>query len=313
MDIEKLKSNFLSAFNLEGNGFYKPVFLSDVKVGFGALRDLDSKIKEKLNIIEGKEYKTLLHIYIKDEDLDNEKIQKKPLVIKAHFNLSSGEDLFREQFDFIKKHRYQPVDLVSRDYFYDTEKNIFYNNKGDIISAEQILAQIYNLHIKTSKLFLGFYLRIKLFFWRSLLPFFFKCVYQLFVGILYIISGEKCTYDIIKNYVDTLYFKNTEEHTKREPKLNLTENKKITIFGYSASPWAICAYCVFHFLIYTIMYLLKYKPDYIKYLLTNNFAIIIYVIPTLSFFEAILPKIIKYFIKQFTLLAFNFSAKEIKI
>lgn len=312
-DIEKIKTNFLAAFNLEKNGFYKPVFFTECAIGFGTLRDLDPKIKDRLHIASGKEYKTLLRVYIKDDDLNNQTIQKKPLIIKIHFNLSAGDGLFREQFDYIKRHRYQPVDLVSKDYFYDVEKNIFYNNKG-IICAEQILIQVYNSHIKPTKIFSGFYLRLKLFFWHNFLPVVFTYIYKVFVAILYIISGEEFTYDVIKNYVDNLYFKNTSDYKKEEPKLNPPKTiKDITIFGYSASPWSICAYCVLHFAVYSIMYFNDYKPQYIKYLLTNNFAIIIYVIPTISFFEALLPKIIKYFIKKSTFLSVNLSMKEVKI
>lgn len=311
MDIDNLKSNFLRQFNLQNNGFYNSIFLSDVKVGFSAVRDLDVAIKNKLKISDGKEYRTLFRVYIKDEDLENSLILKKPLIIRAHFNLVENNEFFRENYDFIKNDKYKPLDLTSKDYFYDIGKDIFYDNKNKVVSAADITKKIYSQHIKTSKLFLGFYLRLKIYFWHKLLPNFFKLLSNLTICLLYIISGQKYSFDIIRRYVDITSFKDSVDESKKLE--NSKESKKITIFDYSASFWSIFVYCLLHLALYTIFYLHNYKPNFINVLLSNNFLVIVYAIFSLSMFEVLIPKGLKALIRKFTLLSVNISMKSLKV
>lgn len=309
--ITNIKEKLLKSLNIEKSGFYNPVFLQDIKVGFSIVKNPSDSLKEKLKIKDNKQYKTLVRVYIKDEDLLNTTIKKKTLIIKMHFNLVENDEMFRENYDFIKNNRYKPVDLISTDYSYNIDNNEFCDIKGQIVEGKDVLADVYKQHIKTSRLFVGFYLRLKLFFWQRFIPYIFSLLSNIFVCFLYIISGQKYTYDVIKRYVDLIYFK--EDKVEKEEKENLKESKKITIFEYSASFWSIFVYCIFHLILYSIFYLNNYKPDYIKIMLSNNFLIIIYAVFSLSIFEVFLPKILKFLIKNLTKLSVNLSTKNVKI
>ena len=86
MNIQVNRQKFLDSFNLQNNGFINPVFLEDSEIGFSVQKKCDEKIKNKLHITKGKEYITLIYIYIADKELKllNE---KKPLIIRVSFDL----------------------------------------------------------------------------------------------------------------------------------------------------------------------------------------------------------------------------------
>ena len=68
---------------------------------------------------------------------------------------------------------FEPLDLESRDeFFFDINTEKIYKYAKEI-DADEMLLEIYNKHIKTTYLLHGCVLRLKLRFWRVLLPWLF--------------------------------------------------------------------------------------------------------------------------------------------
>ena len=150
---------FLEAFDLKKYDYENKVRLDGPDVGFSILKRCDESTKFKLRIEKGKEYVTLIYVFLAEEDLKSASTRV-PIHLRAKFLLKT-QDGFTWQYDYIGNKRCKPVDLESFDeYYYDVNSHKFYRD-GEI-SPEKIVDQIYRLHMKPTCSFRGFKLRTKL-------------------------------------------------------------------------------------------------------------------------------------------------------
>jgi hypothetical protein len=306
MDIENIKTQFKNSFNLGSNGFINPVLLTDSKIGFSVQKKCEVKIEKMLKIKKGNEYITLILIYIPDDALYSEN-QKKPLIIRASFHLFKDGKFYYDD-SLIQNKQRRPIDLVSRDeYSYDIETNTFYAN-GKNSSADNILNEVYELHIKPSKLFKGSFLRAKMAF-KKFKAFVVKLISNFFAILLYLTNGAKVTENILARYYD-----DDKRKIMGEKSVTNTEKSPKTIFfGIDTHLHPLISYATIHFIIFTIFFLIDFKPQYIKLIFSNNFLTVLYVIITLSFFEIRLPKFLLLIVNKTTNWHMKILFKEIKI
>lgn len=285
---------FISSFNLKNNDFTDPVILEDLKFGFTTTKQFKDN------------YFSMIRVFIRDEDLENDKLDRKPIFFRASFTLKQG-DKFLVVTNQITNKKTIPIDLISRDdYYYNISQNLFYK-KDEKTSGEKALNEIYQLHIKPSKKIRGFYLRNKLRFLRfpSKLA---KLIERFCYYLLIIIAGEKYDYSVFGKYTTTKQILDTD---KKETDKKLT--KDFSLFGYSASFWSMMSYSGIHLIFFTIFFVCDFRPQYLTTIFTNSFLTAIYVVFSLGLFEIILPKILKVIIEHSSKLYFRLSLKEIKL
>ncbi|HRY59897.1 MAG TPA: hypothetical protein P5096_00775 [Patescibacteria group bacterium] len=315
MDIEAIRKKFRDSFELESNGFINPVFLNDTKIGFSARKDCDEKILRKIKILEGKKYTTLIHIILPDDKVGLES-DKVPLRVRASFDLV-GEDNSTYIIDdrYIKRKKFKPIDLISRDdYFYDLKTNIFYK-KGKIASGSDIINEIYSLHIKPTKTWRGMYLRAKV-AWKNLISYLIEQIANLLVLILLLISGRKIPYGRISRYLEEAFKKNpANKFGQTEESLSQMKiaDSEVEFFGLKTEPVPIFSYSFIHLIVFVVFYFLNYRPHLLKVIFSNNFLTIIYVIFSLMIFKSFLPSFAISLIKKLDKISGKIYNREIKI
>lgn len=292
---------FIKNFNFEHKEDYlQPTLLKDTGFGFSIIKKMQPS-----------GYGTIFYIYLKNEELENKK-DKKSLHIRATYGslIEEGEKKFIQRSSENEKNIKKvigPIDFTSdNDFFYNITENQFYQ-KDEKITPEQLLEKIYQIHIKPTRFFKGFIIRIKLFIWRVLLVFLLKLISDIFQCLLFLISGEKFI-DIYTRIFSANKIDNTSQNNNK-----YTEPEKWDLFGFKAPLWPITFFCVFHFTLYIIFWLKNYKPEFIITILENNFLTIIYAMLFLVILERFLPRIFKFFINKTSQLYFDLSFKNIKI
>ena len=286
-----MNEGFKVQFNLPRDGFEQPIDLTDTKIGFSVY---------KKGVKEG--FKSLFRVYIKDKDLEKTE-NRKQIVVNAVYGREDGHGITISSTD-MKRGLSWPIELISYDeYFYDINtKNFFYRNKQ--ISAFSILKRANDLHYKPTKPIVGLFLRIKLYFWREFVTY----IPLIFIWLLYLVSGDRIEKNIWTRVVE-------ERTTKTQITKDFKEkdSKKLNIFGYQASQWAVMLYCIAHLAAYLIAKVCKIEWSIVIGIFANSFLIVMYVIPTLGFIDFLVPRIFKYLIKQTTDFAMGASSKKIKI
>jgi hypothetical protein len=293
----ELGKKFKDKFGLPAYNFLEPVDLVDTKIGFTVLKTTEKK-----------EYKSLFRFYIKDEELDKEG-DKKPILISATYGKEYEDGIILYSTAEEVRSLNSPVNFISHDeFYYDIKTNKFYDKKKEVTGIE-ILKRIDDLHTKPTKLVRGFILRIKLWFWGKLMLSVTSSIPNFFIYFLYIISGTKIT----KNLWERKFKK---ERIKPENyQIHSMEQgpEKLDIFGYKASKWSITFYCLVHLFVF---YLYKatdthWKP--VTGFFQNNFLVVMYVIPSLGFFDSLLPRLLKYLIDKTSNLAAEIAFKKINL
>lgn len=311
MTLRREQKVFIKAFNFKKIGFHDPVLLKDKKLGFSMKIKYDKKITRKLKRQhKGSNYMALLYIYASDQDLYNKNLALKPIIARATPGFIGNNGEFRI-FDNYK--RSDPIELVSEgDYFYDVENNAFFKDEKKI-SADNIIQEIYDLHIKPTKILWGAYLRFKLLFWKTILFWLVNKFSQICILALQIISSNKHSYNVYERYFDIVNEDSVTSFEKHKEKKENIKGKKITLFGYAAISRTTISYCGFHFIAYTIFAISDFTPQYITTVFTNNFLTVIYVILTLSFWDLLLPKLLNILIESSSKLAFKLLHSKIEV
>ncbi len=323
MTPEEIRKQFVDSFNLEKNGFSDMTLFDQGKIGFSVKKEPASWIKKRIGIKKGKIYISMIWAYIRQEDFLNDYL-KKPILLRADMGLKNEEGIELND-SFIKREIFKPIEFsLKNQYYYNIEKNCFYKNDKSI-SAEEIIQEVYALHIKPTKLIWGIWLRTQIRF-KNILLFIIAHFSNLLILILYSITLDKYAYSLLSEYVifrgftkkdrDRLmpnmyppfdYGKNADDKTDKE------HERVIKIFGYKASAWTIFVYCFLHLLIFTIAFLKDYKPMYLKLILSNNFLTINYAIFSLSIFENFIPKMLRYLIGSVSKLFSKISAIGLRV
>lgn len=293
------KELFISNFNneLSKEGFSKPVAFMDA-FGFSTSK------KRKQG---GYNFVSIYKFYIKESELNSK--NNIPINITASYGEELADGSVRFFPTSIKRKITWPIDLVSDDeFFYNLVEDKFYFKNGEI-SPNQIINKIEFLHTKPTKLFKGFILLVKLFFWRILITNLFKFLYYFFIKILYILSGIKT-----KTSIWLVVLKKDSLKDKEDIEKELFANEKINIFGYHASAWSVVVYATIHLCAYSFWYFCScFNGDFLNKILSNGFLVITYVIPTLVLFERLIPRILEFFIKFFGKYFHRSSFRKIKI
>jgi hypothetical protein len=305
MTQEEISKNFKEKFkNINGvNGFHD-FFPYENEIGFSIQKDLNKKDINNTS---------LLSFYIHNNSPESD--SKKSILISATYGkkVQNGVSIRNEIKSFT------PIDLSSEgDYYYNAIDNKLLKKEKEI-SPTDIVNEIYEDHIKSTRVFKGFWIRTKIFFWRKLVSGFFKLISSMLHWLLYIISGDKYSYEPIwKTEVLNGVKMNSKLNgmlgiEKKKFKEDLIESIKFDFLGYKASFWLITFYSIFHLLVYIFCYYQNYKPSIILQIFENNFLTLIYVIISFWFLEKIIPTTLKFLIKFNSEKSSYFSYKKIKI
>ncbi len=301
MNKDKLNyREFIERFNFPVLGYNHPVEFIDENFGFSVLKEY------------GDGYASLLSIFISKKDLEKNN-DLFPLTITANYGKKTESGLMYASSSEKVKKIFDPIDLVStNDFYYNKLTKTFLYKKFIIgicdIKPKNILSKINKLHEKPTRPFLGLWLRIKIVFWRLLVTNILKFISKVLIFILYICSGTLFKSDIWSRII----FPDKVEKESVTSTI-FTDKRSIDFFGYQASAWSITVYCLIHFLVYVLFFLMKLRPDFVKIIIENSFITIIYVVVTLTVFDVLLPKLLKYMIRKTDNLFHITSYKRIKI
>lgn len=262
---------FISRFNLPRDEFSAPTPFIDA-FGF-------STKKERLQ--NGLRFVSIYKFYIKD-DLTSHSIQPKSIkAVVEYAEIKENGDIVLSPTSIPRKSNW-PMGIWSDDeFFYDTNSEKFFFNKTEV-EANNILKRMDDAHLRPTR-FAGWPFRIKvLSFYKIYIPFlsFDFAVLRL---ILYICFGYKTSKSIwrMKSIGNS---SNNEKVIEEEP----FALKKIKIFEYEASAWAVVIYSLIHLLVYSWWYY-KWRGtnrfDLASSIFENSFLTISYVIPSLALYE----------------------------
>jgi len=294
-----MKDNFIKQFGLPKSGFSEPTpFLKEF--GFSTSKD------RKQN---NRDFASLYKFFINKELFESEGALK-PITILVSYGEKLPDGGITLTPNKITRSLNWPIDLVSTDeFFFDTASNKFFYKETEI-SAFDMLQRMEELHTKPTKMLSGSWIRSKLYFYRIFLTNISNGAYIFLIYILYLISGT-----ITKKSIWLVNSERTRVGENKEVQRESFANEKINIFGYHASAWSVVAYSILHFSAYTVWYFALDRGD-LPFFLTifrNGFLTVTYVIPTLVFFERLIPEALKMAVVYVGEIHMNLSFKKIEI
>lgn len=296
-----------SKFDFEKLGFYGVVPYIDAQIGFGCKKKLNPQDTENVSGVG---------IYIPNQVFQQQG-SRKAFFITATYGKEIAEGIqLRGKHDLS-----EPIDLEFRDeFFYDIESEKLFKKEREI-TANDLLTEVYKKHIKPTKFFEGFSLRLELRFWQEWLPGVFKFVSSIFHYSLFIVSGDKYTYEFLfkeENLNGTIISSEmkgrigrTREVAKGQEKEE--EAKKIEFFGITVPQWPIVFYSVLHLCAYFLAVHFGLFTTAVKSFFDNNFLVVLYVVVSFWLIETVLPYLLKKLIKGSSTLAFLSSVKKINV
>jgi hypothetical protein len=309
MTPQEIQEQFIEKFReIENvNGFHAFTPYTDGNIGFSVRKDLNP---------HDDQHTSLLSLYLRNQPGQPE--ERKPLIVDANYVTRNGEELSYKEEEKTKIS--SPGDLTSGDdHYYDITHNIVLSKTKEL-SPTALINEVYEQHIKPTKLFQGFWLRIKLFFFRIVLVKMFEFLSSLFQWLLFIITGDRYSYapilgkEVFNNTIVSHRFKELIGHTDKRDKIpNEKKTVKFEFLGYEGSYWTIIVYCALNLVLYLFFEYTNWKPYIIVTLVKNSFLTLVYVIVSLSFLELVVPKILKRFIKYASMLSFWSTSKSIRI
>lgn len=307
--IESEENKRLRAkFDFEKHGFFSVVPYIDTRLGFGC--------KKKLNPEDTKNVSGI-GFYISNKILDDQSSTRKAFYITATY----GEELPEGIRMRTKRNFNEPLDLEFRDeFFYDTTTEKIYK-KDKEVEATSVLLEVYRKHIKTTRPIIGLVLRFRLRFWRIWLPWIPQSLSFSSHYLLYLISGDKYTYQflfqeetlngqIISSKMEGRVGRGEETaKVKEEDK----EAKQIDFFGNKVPQWAIVFYSVLHLCIWFSFKYFGVQADKIEEFFSNNFLLVLYVIVSFWIIGTVIPFLLKKSVKYGSTFAFQIGNKSIKV
>ncbi len=272
MFLDSLKSTIINS----SKGYSEPVKLSDVEgIGYRKLRKQD-----------GKDFVSIYKIYFDKKFSDT---GRQPITISVSYGeLKEDKSIVISPTSIPRKFSW-PIDFYSKDEFYFDKKSgkIFQNSKE--LNLSEFVNVIDTIHTKPTLFFRGFLLRMRLIFWRKIATNFFLYLYNVLVFILFIFSGTKTISSIWSAEVSV-----NEKGAKLKTNKTKFSSEKINLFGYAASAWSVVVYAIFHFTAFTIWYFYSGQVfPYLHFVFSNTFLTISYVVPTVVFFERIIPSVLE--------------------
>lgn len=299
MAIQKdpiIRKAFIAKFSrgLKSHGFNTLVPFNEPEVGIS--------FKKKLR---DNEYVSLIKFAV----LEDGEPRRRKLFASATYGKDRGSSIEIRSLEDTK--RDDPVDLEFMDeFYYDPKANqIFHGRKK--ITPVQLVKEVYEKHIKSTRTLAGFLLRIRFWFWRYLLRDLIELLGKVTKTLLFIISGVRYSYDA--------FFEGSEwADTYATSQGNGKENSqggedKLNFLGYTAKKWPILFYCFLHLGVYIICDIINFKPHIIVALLQNNFLTLVYVIVSISLIESMIPDGLKKLIRALSRLSLKLTFKKIKV
>lgn len=297
--------NFIKKFRLSKLGFYALTSFTDYNIGFS--------VQKKL--VGGDDnYVSLIQFFIPNKIFNDGQIRRKPLSIRATFGKKVEGGIKMRSFEEIKFT--DPVDAeYPNEYFYDIKTGKFYKKNKKIIT-DKLVNEIYGKHIKSTKPVMGILLRLKLRFWWSFMKSFWGLISKFFYFALFVISGDRYTYDYIfkeetlNGNVITSKYRGVNKDNVKE---SLKEGEKFDFFGYKASRRSIIFYSILHFFLFGAFLYIDYKPAALIAIFENNFLTAIYVILSFWAIEVLIPDFFKLSIKSSSMLSEKCMYKKINL
>lgn len=298
MTIEEKKAEFIRQFqSLEEK--YNINILIDA---FG----ISSKIEDQK--IPGNA--SLFTVYIKEDELNKSNNLKQLYISATYGKVAETGGVYLRDNQKISS----PIDLISDDYLYDIYRNkIIFKDKE--LSARELINNVYNLHILPTRKFRGIGIRFKLYVWRILFVRFFLYSSKIFHYLLYIITGDKYSYDPVfdRTIVNGITVASSVESMIDRTKPQVRDGKKINFLGYDVDLWPIVFYAIFTLIMYLIFESKDIKPIFLVKILNNNFLLALYVVVSLWLIDVIVPLILKRLIKINSKKSFSIKYKRLKI
>lgn len=291
---------FADRFDLYENGFSEQSLFIDGVIGFSVRKDRTQNDRG---------FASLYKFYIdpkKSETSDGKKI--------INVSVAYGErveDYISLTPEGLKKKDSWPIDFTSAtEYFYDdSSQTFFYKSKKS--TATNLLLKAEKLHLRPTKLVVGFPIRSKLFWYRTFPIVVSNLVYYILIGLLYVLSGTKTKTNILFiGRKGSELFKDADKIAKEE-----FASEKINIFGYAASAWSVVLYSLIHLVLYYFWFMGWRSEDFsfITTILKNAFLTICYVIPSLVLFERLIPTLIEKAIREMGNIYRYFAFRQLKI
>lgn len=295
----ELKDKFLDKFDLVKFGFDDVTPYTDGSTGISARKVFNPSKNDHISQIS---------FYLSD----NETVSGRRQVI-AHATYGKisrdGEGItIRSKIKLT-----DPVDVDSYDdYSFDIETGELYR-KNKKISADELVTEIYGDHVKSTKPLKGLFLRFRMFFWRMFMHWVFEIFSKISYYSFYFISGNRYLYAPFfeEETLNDVVIKSRIRDVKIKDEIK--KAKKVKFLSYEADYWPIIFYSTIHAILYSILMYKNYKPIFITTILKNNFLTIVYVILSLWVLEVVMPKLLKFLIRYFSIISFRFQYKSIKI
>jgi len=304
----EVNTNLQEKLPLEKNGYYDITNFVDTTLGFSF----------KKNFRTDQEHVSLFHLLVENNDYNNPELERKPLFLSVVYGKKTPNGVTMRGFD--PKAFGEPVDLDFRDeYFYNPGENKLYNKSGEEISGEELLRQIYDRHIKTTKLFLGFFSRLKLSLWRVWIPAFLGKISDLLHWILYLVSGDRYTY---RSLFDEEKLNGIVISSRMPYRVNDTISQKTSVeqpakevefFGIKVAQWPIIFYALLHLSFWFSLNYIYYPTESIEKFLGINFLTVLYVIVSFWIVDIVIPFFLKKAIKLASTLADRAQHRRISI
>jgi hypothetical protein len=326
MDKEEIYKKFIEKFKdiNNTNGFYN---------FYGYTEGIGFSIRKLLNQHDDKNV-SQLSFYIPNNA--EEQGDKKQIIIGATYG-KEGEGGVSIR-DNSQIELFSPLDLVSEgEYYYDIGSDKLLKGKKEI-SPIDLITEIYETHIKSTKLLQGFFIRVKIFFWRICASKTSKFLSTFSHHFLFILTGDKYDYEPVMGeevlndiITDHKFFKdwigkkksslgvNTKTayyNPKFEPVFEPIEskNRKFNFFGYETSYWTVRIYSIIILSAYMFFDYKNWKPLIVVKIFNSAFLILCFIILSLWLIEGIVPNILKEIIKKCsTASAYFLYNKKIKI
>lgn len=295
-------SDFLSLFNLALNDFLKPIEWIGTDVGFSILKDQEAN------------YASLYKIGL---NKDKEGILKNLWVSATYGKKSDGGISIGEQ-----RSTWKPVDVTFNDhFFYNTETGKFIERSGKEIQPEQIWLRLNKAHLRNTKWFSGFSLRIKLGFWRKFLPFLIKVLDRILAFLLELFTGEVVKdKDIVKRFVNQWHVESNRgphfETDADDAKLtrNIKTPKMWSFLGFEATRWSVVFYSIVNIFLYFFSSLFwQVENPIITNFFEDSFLILCYVATSFSVIEYLIPLILKIGVRKMPKVYHEVAFKRLKI
>ncbi len=296
------KDEYLKAFNLEG--YRKISNMDDPYVGVSLIIDHDKRLIQKLKLRDEK-WIALINVYL-EKNWTKTQDNMKSIHGRVVLTIDSNDN----QYLMIDKRKFGaniPIDIYSKDeYFFDINTNKFYKCSSEI-TFKNIVDELFNLHLKTTKPISGFILRLKIMLFNFLeQSTLFLAKFIAFI--CYILFGEKVPYDFFSEYMQK------KDITEPTP---IKKSKKISIFGYEASVHLISFFCLCHLIIFVSAQFYQWNNPIIISIFNNNFLTLAYSILVLYILEEYMHPSLKGVLKWLISIARNLheklEGKEIKI